>query len=407
MSSRTRQRRSLHVAFPIFAVLLTFLAANLAWARVPLSPQGDPETLFNQGVAAYNQNQFPQALEKFQKVSGPHAQEAQQYINKMKAYQDAMEVAKSAMDRSPDEQDANNLAFAIQQYEKAIKIKADGPWNPNEKLAKARDMKTAVENAHAAASKAMDTEFCAKALAASQEHHYKEAAQYSCAVANDNPGYSCGGDEAVHVCQLNTDMAKMQGTAKIPSGTQPESVASSTGLDKGQAAYNSNDFERARTLLQRVDPGSKPAATEFLDKISRYTDAVANGEKLARGSQYDAARTAFLSAAAIKADGPGDPRNRAATMELFQGLDQFYAGDYPSAIQHLQSCAQAGTQKQPLIHFYLGASELAKFFVTGGEDATLHQEALNDLKLAKQAGFKTTGQDVSPKILQVYKDLSF
>ena len=94
-------------------------------------------------------------------------------------------------------------------------------------------------------------------------------------------------------------------------------------------------------------------------------------------------------------------------MELFLGLDQFYSGDYQSAIQHLQNCAKTGTQKQPLVRFYLGASELAKYFVTGAEDTTLHQEALNDLKQAKQAGFNPSGQDLSPKILQVYKDLSF
>ena len=94
-------------------------------------------------------------------------------------------------------------------------------------------------------------------------------------------------------------------------------------------------------------------------------------------------------------------------MELFLGLDQFYSGDYESAIQRLQECARTGTQKQPLILFYLGASKLARFFVTGSEDSILRQDALNDLKQAKQAGFKITGEDVSPKILQAYKALEF
>ena len=94
-------------------------------------------------------------------------------------------------------------------------------------------------------------------------------------------------------------------------------------------------------------------------------------------------------------------------MELFVGLDQFYSGDYAQAILHLQNCAHNGLQKQPLVHFYLGASELGRYLVTGSEDANLRQEALNDLKQAKQAGFKTTGQDVSPKILQAYKDITF
>jgi hypothetical protein len=386
------------------ALCLLILALNPAWAQ-------DPDALFAQAVDAYNKNQFAQAQTKFQQVSGAHAQEAQQYLAKMKSYQDAMEVAKSAMNRTPDEQDANNLAFAIQQIENAIKIKPDGPWNPADQLAKARELKAQFEKTHAASSQAMDVQFCAKALDAALKHHYKDAAQYSCAVSNDNPGYSCGGDEAVHLCQQNTDLAKLDKSTPetIPEKTTAptEAAAPSTALDKAKAAYDSNNFDRARTLFQRVDPDSKAAAADYLDRISRYTDAVASAEKLARTAQYDLARTSFLAAVAIKPDGPGDPQNRASAMELFLGLDQFYSGDYISAIQHLQNCAKTGTQKQPLVRFYLGASELARYFVTGSEDTTLHQDALNDLKQAKQAGFKTTGQDVSPKILQVYKDLSF
>jgi tetratricopeptide (TPR) repeat protein len=325
----------------------------------------------------------------------------------MKSYQEAMQLAKGIMDRSPDERDATSLEYAIQQFQRAIQIKPDGPWQPADQLAKARDLKAQVEKAHAAVSKTMDADFCAKALAAAAERHYKEAAQFSCPLANDNPGYSCGADEAVHLCQLNTDLAKLEKTTPERSTPSVEPATHSAAIDNARAAYDRNDLERARTLFQRVDADSKPTADDFLDKISRYTDAMTHGEKLSRDGQYDQARAAFLAAAAIKPDGPGDPQNRASATELFLGLDQFYSGDYASAIQHLQDCARTGTQKQPLVRFYLGASELAKFFVTGSEDSSLHQEALNDLKQAKQAGFKTTGQDVSPKILRVYKDLSF
>jgi len=411
------QRRIRHIVFPIEALLLVLLAANLAWSRVPVPPQADQDALFSQAVDAYNHNQFPIALPKFQQVSGSHAEDAQQYIKKIRAYLEAMQVAKDVMDRSPDERDANSLEFAIEQYQLAIKIKPDGPWQPLDQLAKARELKAQVEKAHAAGSKAMDREFCAKALAAAQEHHFKEAAQFSCPLANDNPGYSCGGDEAVHMCQVNTDLAKLDKGSPDKSATDKNTPGKSTsnppletgthysGLDRAKAVYDRNDFERARMLFQRVDADSKPAAADFLDKISRYTAAMANAEKLSLAGQYDQARTGFLAAAAIKPDGPGDPQNRASTVELFLGLDQFYSGDYPSAIQHLQNCARSGLQKQPLVHFYLGASELARFFVTGSEDSSLRQEALNDLKQAKQAGFKTTSQDVSPKILQVYNDL--
>src|SRR5450432_1920942 len=404
-SHRDATRPPAHIiraTLSISALLLLTLATTRAQ---------DPDALFSQAVDSYTKNQFADAQTKFKQVSGAHAQDAQQYLAKMKSYQDAMEVAKSAMNRTPDEQDANNLAFVIQQRENAIKIKPDGPWNPADQLARARALKAQFDKAHAASSQAMDTQFCAKALDAAQKHRFKDAAQYSCVVANDNPAYSCGGDEAVHLCQQNTDLAKLDKSA--PETTIPEKPpapieadAPSGALDKAKAAYDSNNFDRARPLFERADPDSKAAAADYLDKISRYTDAFTTAEKQARAAQYDSARTSFLVAVAIKPDGPGDPQDRASAMELFLGLDQFYSGDYSSAIQHLQNCAKTGTQKQPLVRFYLGASKLAKYFVTGAEDTTLRKEALNDLKQAKQAGFKP-GQDLSPKILQAYKDLSF
>jgi len=395
------------------ALLLSLSAARptvclVAMPFTATPPQNDSEVLFNEAVDAYNHNLFTQALSKFQQVSGAHAADAQQYIKKINSYQGAVEVAKSAIDRSPDEQDVKNLEYAIQQLQTAISIKSDGPYNVNALLTRARDLKTQVEKQHADRSKAMDTDYCAKALDAIQNHHYKIAAQFICAVANDNPAYSCGNDEAVHMCTLSNDLAKMDKGGSGPVVDNPPPVATRTaGLDKARAAYDKNDFEHARSLFQRADGESKPEADQYLDKIARYTDAMSNADKLGRDAKYDQARTAYLAAAQIKPDGPGDPQNGAARMELFLGLDQFYSGDYASAIQHLQNCVHNGTQKQPLVHFYLGASELARFYVTGSEDTSLRQDAMNDLKQAKQAGFKVTGQDVSPKILQAYKDLSF
>jgi hypothetical protein len=415
-SARDLPRRH-RLCAPLFLIAALLLALGLS-PMPALAAQDAAETLFTQAVDSYNKNQFPQALAAFHQVSGPHAQEAQQFIGKINAYQEAMQVANSAMDRTPDELDANSLAFAIQQLEKAIRIKSDGPSNPQERLAKAREMKAQFDKTHAASSQAMDTEFCTKALAAAQEHHFKEAAQLMCAVANDNPGYSCGGDEAVHMCQVNGDLAKMdkgsydrgpaERTAPVGAANTPPMPAGTTAnsaLDKAKAAYDSNNFDRARTLFQRAS--SDPSSGDFLDKISRYTDAMSSAEKSSRSGQYDSARQSFLAATAIKSDGPGDPQNRAAAMQLLLGLDQFYSGDYQSAIQNLQNCARSGAQKQPLIHFYLGASKLGRYFVTGSEDASLQQDAMNDLKQAKQAGFKATTQDISPKILQTYKELQF
>ncbi len=390
---------------PSFLWLLTALAASCPVYAHP-SPQADGDELFAQAVQDYNQNRFSDAASNFEKVQGAHAQEAQQYIARIKAYKDAIGTAKGIMNRSLDELDATSLEYAIQEYEEALKIKADGPWHPVEEMAKAKALKTQMDQKRAASSKAMDRDFCQKTLGAKEEHHYKEAARYSCPLANDDPGYSCGGDEAVHLCQQMTELAKMDTGGPAPP-LQPRTAARASTLDQAQAAYEKSDFGRARLLFEQAPADLKSAADEYLDKISRYQDSMTQGDKLSKAGQYEEARTAFSNAANIKPDGPGDPRARALLMELAEGLDQFYSGDYTSASQHLDAYARGSTEKQPLAHFYLGASKLARFFLTGSEDATLRQDAMNDLKIAKQAGFKADGQDVSPKILQAYKDLTF
>ena len=393
-----------------FALVQVFFCLSFAAFAAPV-PQSVPDTQFNQAVEAYQQNQFAAATEKFRQVSGAHALEAQQYIVKIKAYTDAMQVAKSTLQRTADELDVRSVEYAIQQLQAAIRIKPDGPWQPQQQLAKARQLRDELAKKHAQNSEVADVRFCNEALSAAKENHYKQAAQFSCLLADDNPGYQCGGDEAVHLCETNTELAKLgKGTPetgdKSASKVQAAAGSNSGALDKARVAFESNDFERARGLFQRVRGEAKVTADEFLDKIARYDDSLTNGERLSRAGQYEQARSAFLTAAGIKANGPGNPQGRASRMELLLALDRFYSGDYISAAHHLQSCAATETGKQPLIHFYLGASKLGQFFVTGSGNSALQQEALKELKLAKQAGYAPSGQDLSPRIRQVYENLS-
>jgi len=394
-------QQNTHPPILIALWLLTALAATCPAFAAPF-PQADQDQTFTQAVENYNQNRFPDAEAQFEKVQGSHAQEAQQYIAKIRAYRDAIGTAKGIMNRSLNELDSRSLEIAIEKYNEAIIIKADGPWHPVQEIVKARALKAQIDQKQGARM-TMDRDFCRGALAAKGQHHYKEAALYSCPLANDNPSYSCGGDEAVHLCEQMTQLAKMANN----EGRQVQTGTRASNLDKAQAAYQKNDFGRARVLFGQAPADLKPAADEYLDKISRYQDSMAQGEKSNQAGRYEEARTAFTNAANIKSDGPGDPRAKASLMELAEGLDQFYSGDYASASQHLAAYARVSTEKQPLAHFYLGASKLARFFLAGGEDAGLQQDAMNDLRIAKQAGFKADGQDVSPKILLAYKDLTF
>jgi len=371
--------------------------------------QSDQDAIFNQAVQAYQQNQFKSALQQFQQVNGAHAQEAQSYVSRIKAYIESFSAAMTILQRSADERDARSVEYAIEQLQAAMAIKADGPGHPDQQIQKARQMLAQLGNSHSNNAMDADRSLCERALAAAEQHRFKEASELSCLLANDNPAYSCGGNEAVHVCQVNRDLAKMDAGAKSQTSASgvsgPSSGADSEDMQKAKAAYDANDFARARSLLQKVSGDAKSGAGEYLDKISRYSESESRGEALGKQGKYEEGLAAFLSAANIKADGPGNPRSQAARMELLLGLDEFYSGDYASAGQHLDDCAKANTGKQGLVHFYLGASKLARFFLGGSADESLHQDALNDLKLAKQAGFQIAEQDVSPRILDAYNQL--
>lgn len=389
------------------ALFLSILAATSLVGQDSSSPS-DSDALFARAVQDYTQNRLTAARSEFEQIQGAHAQEAKQYVAKIAAYTDAMNIAATVMRRSSDEIDASSLEYAIQKYEEALRIKPDGPWNPAQSLEKAKTLHNQIVKQGSKAGEARDRDFCAKALGAAQEHHYKDASFLSCALANDNPSYSCGGDEAVHMCQQMRDLAKLgDSSVEYQPSTRSSTGNTTSAIDRGKAAFEKNDFEKARSLFTRAPAELKPAADEYLDKISHYQDFMAQAEKLSQTSAYDEARVAFTNAANIKPDGPGNPRTQALLMELEEGIDQFYSGDYVSSVHNLEGYARDGAEREPLAHFYLGASKLARFFITGSEDSSLQQDALNDLKIAKQAGYKANGQDVSPKILKAYNDLSF
>jgi tetratricopeptide (TPR) repeat protein len=366
----------------------------------------DSDKLFDRAVQDYTQNRFTSAQAEFEKVQGTHAQEAKQYITKIKSYTDDVQVAKSIMARSVDELDASSMEYAIGKYEEALKIKSDGPWGVAQELEKAKAHYSQLVQEHSKDREKRDRDFCTNALAAVRQHNYREAKLNSCPLAHDDPAYSCGGDEAVNLCHQMSELADASPQGDPPV-RQPAISAPDKGsvIDMGMAAYEKNDFERARTLFNRAPAELKSAADEYLDRIARYQGLMAQAEKLNDTADYEQARTAFTNAASVKPDGPGNPRAQASLMELEQGIDQFYSGDYVSAIHNLESYAQESSEREPLAHFYLGASKLARFFVTGNEDANLQRDAMNELKKAKQAGFKAKAQDVSPKILQAYNSL--
>jgi hypothetical protein len=379
-------------AFGRCVVSVALMSASLPMVEASSLPQSDSDRPFAQAVKDYNDNRFADAQAKFERIQGAHAQEAQQYIDKIKAYLQAKGAADDVMRRSMDELDLDSVESAIQQYEKAIQIKSDGPGQPTQKLAGARRIKVVIADG---LKKKMTAALCDDALAAAGNRQYQQAADNVCRLADGDPTFACGGSEARELCEQYKKL--------LP----PKPPAKSEVLAEAKAAYEGNDFPGARARFKMLSGNLRPTAKEYLDKISRYQSYMAQAAQMNKDSKYEDARAAFTNAANIKADGPGNPAAGVLRMELAEGLEQFYAGNYAAAIQHLNEYAQSKGEKQPLAHFYLGASKLARFYLTGSENAGLQQDALKDLAGAKQAGFTAESEEVSPKILQAYHDLEF
>jgi hypothetical protein len=389
----------------LLVVILGIGVLLLLVSDPPALGQSDQDRLFAQAVKDYNSNQFPSAQAEFERVQGTHAQEARQYIGKIKSYDDAMDTADAIMRRSREELDISSIDSAIGEYKKALAIKSDGPKNLGRRLTNAQEMKDIIR-------RDQEKTLCDDFVAA-RKLHPDVATEYICGLASQDSTYVCAGEQASKLCDkasaARPNTPALNAIAPSPAPNAPPPVVTGTSdpsdiVSQGKTAYEGNDFPRAQKLFAKTL--TDPTARDYLDKISRYQNYISQGKELSKDAKYDEARIAFADAADIKSNGPGNPRVAALQMELLEGLDQFYSGEYVNATQHLDNYARTGGEKQSLAHFYLGASKLARFFVTGGLDSGLQQDALTDLKNAKIAGFKPESSDVSPRILQVYRDLA-
>lgn len=377
--------------------------------------QSDPDS-YSQAVAAYNQNRFTDARTLFETVRGAHAEDAKRYLDKIKKYREAIELANDAISRKPDELDADTLDFAIARCDEAIAIKADGPYKPQEMREKAKALRASLTQRTGAQTKFRDQDLCQRALDYSRSRRYRDAELAGCALANDNPAYACGGDEAANLCQEMRDLAK-SGGSQAPRGSRSPSNDSSAApvagespsstFDQAVAAFDQNDFEAAKKLFHRVKGTDKANAADYLDKIEKYQHAMKAAAKAVHASNLDEARSSYQQAAQIKADGPGNPQEEIALVDLRQGITEFYEGNYADADRHLAAYANESNRKADLAHFYLGASKMSEYYLAGGQNPVLRDEAVNDFRVAKKAGFLAQDLDVSPKILKAYEQVSF
>jgi tetratricopeptide (TPR) repeat protein len=103
--------------------------------------------------------------------------------------------------------------------------------------------------------------------------------------------------------------------AKAAKANEANEAAMSAKFDDAVGAYQSNNFNSAKSLFGQISGRREGEARNYLNKIREYEQAMGEGDRLASASNFRGALQSFNDAATIKPDGPGDPRGKAQRMQ--------------------------------------------------------------------------------------------
>lgn len=293
---------------------------------------------FDQGVQAYNRNDFNGARSLFQSVTGGKKGDADNYLNRMKQFESAMaEGERLAV--------AKNYKAAQGSYNEAATLKGDGPGDPRSKATQMQQLMASVATPGPAPVTPTPT-----------------------------PGPSLPaptpGPPARHEVPV---------VAAVKEPSRPK-VDVGKLLAEAEAAKAKGDIASAK---------SKYIAVLAADE--RNVQAKVGLETLP------------------KETGPTERKaSSEADVMLAKGIREYYQGLFEKAEVHIDDYLNVNGSKTGLSHFYMGASKLTRFYLSGERDNGLKRDAEAAFRLAKQsAGFKPPGESfVSPKILKAYQDVN-
>lgn len=305
---------------------------------------------FDQGVQAYQRNDFGAAKSALGGVSGSKEGEAKNYLNKIREYEQAM----SEGDRLAS---ARNFRNAMGSYNEAATIKGDGPGDPRGKASQ-------MEKVMAAAVTPSTTS--------------PGTTTPGTTTPGTTPGTTSPGTITKPPVTTSTTTARPT-EAAIIAPTRPQ-VDVARLLREAQAAKDSGDINSAR---------GKYLAILSAEPNNRQVQAALASLPRTTGTQ------------APKATSEAD-------VLLATAIGEFYKGSYEDAEFHIRLYLENNGGKSGLGNFYLGVSRLTRYFLRGAkpDDKRMMDDGIAAFKLAKKtSGFQAPGEQyLSPKILKLYQD---
>ncbi|MBI2677555.1 MAG: hypothetical protein HYX28_02095 [Candidatus Koribacter versatilis] len=326
---------------PHYSEAQRYLTQSIPSKRAELNRPPDDTQTFNDGMQAYNRNDFGAAKTVFSQVKGSKAGEAQTYLSRIRQYESAMAEG--------DRLAANgNHRGAQQSYEEAGRLKGDGPGDPRGKAGREQ---VAVNLPAGPTPVAIQT----AARTASQ---------------GETPA--------------GTAPPPLQRQAAIKEPARPK-VNIEKLLHEGYHARSEGNAAEAKSKYIAVlaeEPNNATARTA-LDQIAQEEQA-----KPQVGAQQ--------AQATPEAD-----------IMLARAIGEYYKGNYTEAETHIKDYQNVNGSKKALGYFFSGVSKLTRYYLGGGNDKKLLNDAEAALRIAKGTqGFKAPGEEfVSPKILKIYSGL--
>lgn len=300
--------------------------------------------LYNEGLQAYNSNNFGAAKSSLGRVQGSKAGDAQGVLNKINQYESAMAEG----DRLSA---SGNHRQAQQSYEDAARLKGDGPGDPRGKAARAQ----------AAASAPAGTTTTAGTRT----------------TPTPTPAATTG-------TRTTTAVAPVTRTAAIKEPARPKIDIEKLLREAADARTKKNNAAAKSKLIAVLaeDPNNSTARTT-----------------LAQIEQEEQAKPEPAQQQVVATS--------EADIMLLRAIGEYYKGAYTEAETHIKDYQNVNGSKKALGYFFSGVSKLTRFYLGGATDRKLYNDAEAALRIAKSTpNFKAPDEQyVSPKILKVYNSL--
>ena len=362
------------------------------------------EDRFQEGLKAFNEGHYDDAKQKFQNVrTGPRVDEARQYISsKIPAAIQAKEREASAGAEAAINQkfDQGVQAFNRNDFNGARSLLSQ--VSSGSHAGDAQNYLNRMKQFESAMAEG-DRLAAAKNYKAAQGS-YNEAAT----LKGDGPGDPRG--KASHMASLSSGSTTVATTT-----TAPPPVTTTTANNPPPVTTTTPPVTRAPVVAAVKEP-SKPKV-DVSRLLAEAEAAKAKGDIASAKSKYIAVLAADEKNVQAKVGletlpketGPTETKaSSEADVMLAKGIREYYQGLFEKAEVHIDDYLNVNGSKTGLSHFYMGASKLTRYYLSGQRDSGLKRDAEAAFRLAKQtAGFKPPGESfVSPKILKAYQDVS-